>query len=149
MANWLDVISFIFTMGLFVGVIIGVLYASNAISKAMANTKESLKAKGVDLSKSGMSVRTSGRYTREDYIDATQRGIIKSMSAASFRRQDPSADASVNANSNGKVHYAAPPALERRDSNASVKTTNSIGEKEKKKHLFGGLRKSHSVKEKS
>ncbi|TFK51384.1 hypothetical protein OE88DRAFT_1735293 [Heliocybe sulcata] len=138
MATWLDVLSFIFTASLFAGVAIGVAYAGNAISNAMASTKESLKAKGVDISKSGMSVKTSGRYTREDYIDATQRGFIKSMSATSFGQQDPAT---------GNGHANAPP-LERRGSGASVNSTNSVGE-EKKKRRFAGIRSSLGGKEKS
>lgn len=35
-----------------------------------------------------MSVRTSSRFNREDYVDATQRGFIKAMNASSFATAD-------------------------------------------------------------
>ena len=47
-----------------------------------------LKERGIHVSDKGVSVKTSSRFNREDYIDATQRGFIKSMSAASFGTAD-------------------------------------------------------------
>ncbi|EPQ53132.1 hypothetical protein GLOTRDRAFT_107221 [Gloeophyllum trabeum ATCC 11539] len=129
MPGWVDFLSFILTAGLFGGAIVAAIYAANAISKAAENTKASLKAKGVNISKSGMSVKTSARYTREDYIDATQRGFIKSISAASFGQHDPTTP--------------QPPVLERRDSAASTNSVASIGDKERKHRLFG-MRRTHS-----
>ena len=45
---------------------------------------ERLKSRGVNISDKGVSVKTTSRFNREDYLDATQRGVIKAMSAASF-----------------------------------------------------------------
>ncbi|KAI0641659.1 hypothetical protein C8Q79DRAFT_918996, partial [Trametes meyenii] len=67
--------------------------AMRAISQAVQATKDSLKSKGVNVSKSGVSVKTNKRYEREDYLDATQRGFIKAMKASSGGNQagqDPS-----------------------------------------------------------
>ena len=36
------------------------------------------------ISDKGVSVKTTSRFNREDYVDATQRGFIKAMGAASF-----------------------------------------------------------------
>ncbi|KAL1744741.1 hypothetical protein HDZ31DRAFT_63802 [Schizophyllum fasciatum] len=91
----------------------------------MENTKAKLKERGFDVSKGGVSVKTSGRVERDDYIDATQRGFIKAMNAASFRK-DAHPSPSVHASGSA-------PALDRRDSGASL----SAGDEKKKKRLFG------------
>lgn len=44
----------------------------------------SLKDKGLHISDRGVSVKTTSRFNREDYVDATQRGFIKAMGASSF-----------------------------------------------------------------
>lgn len=48
----------------------------------------SLKNKGLHISDKGVSVKTSSRFNREDYLDATQRGFIKAMGASSFGTAD-------------------------------------------------------------
>jgi hypothetical protein len=50
----------------------------------------SLKEKGVNLSDKGVSIKTQSRFSREDYIDATQRAFMKlpASGAASFGHAD-------------------------------------------------------------
>jgi len=84
MANWFDIVSLVLTFSFFGGVIYGVVVVANKLKEAVGTTKESLKNKGLHITDKGVSLKTSSRYSREDYIDATQRGFIKSMSAASF-----------------------------------------------------------------
>ena len=38
-----------------------------------SHCRNRLKGKGLDISKSGMSVKTDKRFNREEYLDATQR----------------------------------------------------------------------------
>jgi len=83
MAGWLDFFSLLFTTALFVGVVIGVIYAGRAISQAVESTKSSLKDKGINISDKGVSVKTK-QYNRSDYLDSTQRGVIKALNASSF-----------------------------------------------------------------
>ena len=47
-----------------------------------------LSKKGLHITPSGLSVKTEKRFDREDYIDATQRGIMKTMKVASFAQVD-------------------------------------------------------------
>ncbi|KAI0067447.1 hypothetical protein BV25DRAFT_1819786 [Artomyces pyxidatus] len=84
MAGFIDVLSLIFTVSLFVGAIVGVVIVVRKVSQAVDSTKASLREKGWTISDSGVSVKTSKRLNREDYIDATQRGIMKAMSASTF-----------------------------------------------------------------
>ena len=92
-----------------------------------------------------MSVKTSRRFDREDYVDATQRygrsfaspfisdhlssrGIIKAMGAASFRKNAAASSPDVT---------GVPPAMDRQTSStSSVNSTDSI-EKKKKRFGFG------------
>jgi len=116
MANWFDVISFLLTASVFVGVVVGAAFAVGKISEAINTTKETLKAKGVNISDKGVSVKTSARMTREDYIDATQRGFIKSMELTKKAGGFSTADNITN-----------PPAVHRKDSGASFASTGSAG----------------------
>ena len=52
--------------------------------------RHSLKEKGVNISDKGVSLKTQQRFTREDYIDATQRAFMKlpASGAASFGHAD-------------------------------------------------------------
>ncbi|PFH49181.1 hypothetical protein AMATHDRAFT_48943 [Amanita thiersii Skay4041] len=44
----------------------------------------SLKSKGYDISKTGVSVKTSKRFDHEHYVDAVQRGFIRALGASSY-----------------------------------------------------------------
>ncbi|KJA18910.1 hypothetical protein HYPSUDRAFT_44758 [Hypholoma sublateritium FD-334 SS-4] len=83
---WLDVFSLFATIAVFGGIIYGIIFVTKSINEGVASTKESLKTKGFNVTASGMSIKTSKRFDREDYVDATQRGIVKAMQASSFRR---------------------------------------------------------------
>ncbi|KAF9650424.1 hypothetical protein BDM02DRAFT_1431731 [Thelephora ganbajun] len=83
MSNWLDLISFVVGLALFIGVVIGVIYVARVTSNAIDETKKSLNERGVDVSASGISVKTRKHMTREDYLDATQRNIVKAIQTTS------------------------------------------------------------------
>ncbi|KAH9475013.1 hypothetical protein JR316_0012112 [Psilocybe cubensis] len=127
MASWVDFFSLIATITVFGGVIYGILYVVKSINEGLSSTQASLKSKGLDVSSTGVSVKTSKRFGREDYVDATQRGIVKAMGASSFRRADSSTTSSAT----------SPPQINRTDSSASLKSSASNEEKKKKKSLFG------------
>ncbi|KAH7886772.1 hypothetical protein F5I97DRAFT_1927079 [Phlebopus sp. FC_14] len=123
MASWFDLFSLVITTLFFVGTIVGVIYVARVISSSVHSTRESLKSKGISISDKGVSVKTEKRFDRGDYVDATQRGIIKAINAASF----------------GK-------AIDR-DNNHSVRSTtssNSEGDSEKKGVFGMSMRRSHS-----
>ncbi|KAJ8688950.1 hypothetical protein PTI98_013020 [Pleurotus ostreatus] len=124
MANWIDLFSLFATIAVFGGIIYGVLYLVNSVSQGVASTKEALANKGLHISDKGVSVKTSKRFDREDYVDATQRyvlspsakhpltsapdrGFIKAMNAASFGHASSS-----------------PQSIGRSDSNSSLKKKN-------------------------
>ncbi|KAF9476131.1 hypothetical protein BDN70DRAFT_882844 [Pholiota conissans] len=62
------------------------MFVTKSINEGVASTKQTLKSKGIDVTASGMSVKTSKRFGREDYVDATQRGVVKALQASSFGR---------------------------------------------------------------
>lgn len=84
MASWIDVLSFLTVTSLFVGTIFGVVFVTKRLSAAAQHTKESLQHKGISISDKGMSIKTSKRFDRENYVDATQRGVIKVLDASNF-----------------------------------------------------------------
>jgi hypothetical protein len=84
MASWIDVFSFLTITSLFVGTILGVVFIAKRISAAAQNTKKSLQTKGISISDKGVSIKTSKRFDRENYVDATQRGVIKALDASNF-----------------------------------------------------------------
>ncbi|KAF8980666.1 hypothetical protein BDQ17DRAFT_1380486 [Cyathus striatus] len=84
MAGLLDVLSLLFFIGIVGGSIYGVMYVIKAVSSGIESTKENLKKQGLEVSGSGVSIKTSRRFDRENYIDATQRGIVKALDSASF-----------------------------------------------------------------
>ncbi|PPQ91269.1 hypothetical protein CVT25_006212 [Psilocybe cyanescens] len=128
MAGWVDFLSLIATVAVFGGIVYGIIFVVQSINDGLTSTKASLKSRGLDVSASGVSVKTSKRFGREDYVDATQRGIVKAMGASSFRRNDSSSTASAT----------APPQIQRTDSAASIRSTGSSSEeKKKKKSIFG------------
>jgi len=93
MPSWGDVISFVLTFSLFAGVIVGGMFISRSLNQTVASTKQSLKEKGLNLTSDGtLHIKTSGRYSHEAYLDATQKAFIdgaKRMQAAgSFGHAD-------------------------------------------------------------
>ena len=108
----------------------------------------SLRDRGLTISDKGMSVRTTGRYSREDYVDATQRGLMKAMGASSFATAD-NVDGKTTSHSvldntpDGGLKFSMP-ALNRQLSEASILSNSSGSDKEKKKSRFR-LRKKSSA----
>ncbi|KAI0808299.1 hypothetical protein C8Q74DRAFT_1363695 [Fomes fomentarius] len=88
MAHWFDYLSLFLTLSIFAAIAYVYLNAKKAWSGAVASTKDSLKSKGMDLSSSGLSVKTDKRFDREQYLDATQRGFIKAFNASSAGNHD-------------------------------------------------------------
>lgn len=84
MASWIDVFSFLTTTFLFVGTIFTIVFLTKRFSAAAQNTKESLQNKGISISDKGVSIKMSKRFDREDYMDATQRGVIKVLDASNL-----------------------------------------------------------------
>ncbi|KAF8423181.1 hypothetical protein L210DRAFT_3570377 [Boletus edulis BED1] len=82
MASWIDIFSLIMTTLLFVGFILAVLYVSRATSSRFQSTKASLEQRGITLSRDGVSLKTERRFDRDAYLDATQRGLVKALGAA-------------------------------------------------------------------
>jgi len=136
MGQWLDIFSLILTTILFVGTIIGVVLLVKKISDGITSTKQSLKEKGWTVSREGVSVKTSRRFDREDYIDATQRGIMKAMNASHYGANTPG-----SASTSPRVPPKTPD-LNHNASAASLKTNGSgssegsNGEKEKRRGLL-------------
>ncbi|KXN82484.1 hypothetical protein AN958_02494, partial [Leucoagaricus sp. SymC.cos] len=130
------------TIGVFGGTIYGVVYVVKQVTESVHSTREKMKEKGYDISRSGVSIKTSKRLDRQDYIDATQRNMLKTMTAASFNRRADSIDGSHSPNSipssntsplqsaNSSGFSSRPAMMERTSSNASVKSGGS-GEKKK------------------
>ena len=114
----MDIISLLVTVAIFAGVIYGVIFATQLINSGVKSTKESLKKQGVDISDHGVKVKTNKRFDREDYVDATQRGIIKAMGAASFRRGDETSNP-------GSPSGSAPRTTTRTRSSQSTNSTSS------------------------
>ena len=84
------------------GVIYGIIYVINGIQASVASTKESyvihdtdisltahvshshsLKTKGLNVSHTGISVKTSKRFDHEDYMDATRRCVFSHLISSS------------------------------------------------------------------
>jgi len=123
MANWVDVVVLVITASIFGGIIYGIMAVSKTVDQGVKSTKEALKSKGLDISEHGVKVKTDGRFDREQYVDATQRGMIKAMGAASFGKSTP----------DGSPVTAPKPLASRQISSTS---TTSTSEKEKKKGFF-------------
>ena len=114
----------------------------------------SLKSKGLNITDQGVSLKTSKRYDREDYIDSTQRcvsinshrffaiqflispyrGFIKAMGAASFGTSDSNMSTPSNSST------SLPP--KRQDSASSIPGVGDEKEKEKKGRF--GMRRAFS-----
>ncbi|KAJ7122931.1 hypothetical protein C8R44DRAFT_784953 [Mycena epipterygia] len=125
MANWLDLISLLATVAVFGGIVYAVLVVVRSVSQGVESAKEGLKTKGLHITDKGVSVKTSKRFDREDYVDATQRGFVKAVNASSFRKggaNDSQSDGHLSPSSGLK-------------SASSSSLASSDGEK-KKKGLF-------------
>ncbi|KAG9312595.1 hypothetical protein JVU11DRAFT_6992 [Chiua virens] len=77
----IDIFSLVMTTFLFVGTIFGIFYAIKSISAYLKTTKASLEARGCTISSGGVSFKTEKRFDREDYLDATQRGLVRALGA--------------------------------------------------------------------
>ncbi|TFY80332.1 hypothetical protein EWM64_g3683 [Hericium alpestre] len=134
MASWTDIFSLILvrilltpcelklstfeqTIAIFVGTIVGVVLLVRRFSAYISSTKESLKKRGWTISSNGVSVKTSKRMNREDYLDATQRGFIKAM-GSSRHGADPSMN-SAHTTPNSSPSLASRPAPLSRTSSQS------------------------------
>ncbi|KAF5375915.1 hypothetical protein D9615_008186 [Tricholomella constricta] len=142
MANWIDFFSLVLTLIIAGGVIYGILFISKQITQRMESTKEKyafsppsavcipliisvppparLKNRGLTVSNKGVSIKTSKRFDREDYMDATQRGVVKAFGASTF-------------GSHG--NESGPSKVQRQVSSPSLKSSSS-GEEKKKRSLF-------------
>ena len=83
------------------GVIYGIIYVMREIQASWASTKESyvafdlvhdagashtshcysLKSKGLNVSHTGISVKTSKRFDREEYMEATRRCVLSPLTS--------------------------------------------------------------------
>ncbi|KZP07039.1 hypothetical protein FIBSPDRAFT_1041240 [Athelia psychrophila] len=88
MAGILDFLSLLLTASVFVGVIVGIIFVVQQVQAAVAQTKESLKKKGLNITDTGVSVKTDRHLDREDYLDATQRNMVKAFQSSSFAKVD-------------------------------------------------------------
>ncbi|KAF8224905.1 hypothetical protein L208DRAFT_1409327, partial [Tricholoma matsutake] len=133
MANWIDVFSFAATVTVLCGVVYSVLFIVQQINDSIQNTKASLKTRGLDISSKGVSIKTQKRFDREQYVDATQRGFVRAVGAATF----------------GKADNASPPLppssrMSRQISSSSTKSNGSNDETKKR----GFFSRTNSSKEK-
>ncbi|EIM84994.1 uncharacterized protein STEHIDRAFT_122917 [Stereum hirsutum FP-91666 SS1] len=127
MGSWGDLLSLVLTFGLLAGVAFAAVVGARRISEFTNQTKTSLKEKGWNISGEGVSVKTNKRLERSDYIDATQRGMMKVMDAATY--------GGTAQNAPGAGEGAKP--LNRTHSKTSSQTTFFGGE-EDKNHDGGG-----------
>ena len=97
----------------------------------------------MNVSATGVSVRTASHYSHEDYVDATQRGFIRAMNASGFSTSD-NIDGSDSASPNGLKTPSLRPSISRQASSASVRTEGSTtgpeGDGKKRKHFSIGKR---------
>ncbi|KAK7061246.1 hypothetical protein R3P38DRAFT_2828380 [Favolaschia claudopus] len=107
MAGWSDMISLFLTVSIFGGIVYVILLVVQSVSQGVESAKEGLKTKGVHITDKGVAVKTSKRFDREDYVDATQRGIVKAVGASSYGKRSESGD------------HLSPPAMASRSSSAS------------------------------
>ncbi|KAG8215886.1 hypothetical protein J3R82DRAFT_7853 [Butyriboletus roseoflavus] len=128
MASWIDVFSLLMTTLFFVGFIVGVLYVVHTVSSRLQSTKTSLEQRGITISRDGISLKTQQRFERDDYLDATQRGFVKALSAATVGPESH------------KLAF-----LPNSSSNATSGLVNPSARNEHERQAFGvALRRSHS-----
>lgn len=109
MASWIDILSLLVTIGVLGGTAWGIVYAVKQVTESFQMTKQKMKDKGYELSGKGVSIKTSKRFDRQDYIDATQRNMIKTMTATSFNRRPDSQ--SPNSSTQATSSFAARPVI--------------------------------------
>ncbi|EGN97382.1 hypothetical protein SERLA73DRAFT_184073 [Serpula lacrymans var. lacrymans S7.3] len=142
MASWVDLFSLLATTLFFVGVIVGVVLLGRQISNAVQSTKESLNNRGIAISDKGVSVKTNKRFDRSDYVDATQRGLMKALGSSTFGSSLGEDEAKKNTLRSKSATSLTEGKSHRKSSNASV-TTNGSAEERERRRIFG-MRKSHS-----
>jgi len=80
---------------LVVGTVAGGIYAFRMIAATIEKTRNDLRSKGVNISDSGVQIKTNKHYDHDDYIYATQKALTSGMDpmakASSFKRVDPDA----------------------------------------------------------
>jgi len=86
MYKFYDLVSFLFTTAIVVGTFIVIALLVHAYSDALQATKSSLEKRGWKVSSHGMSVPVGKRklHDRENYLDATQRGLSRAANASTF-----------------------------------------------------------------
>lgn len=89
MANWVDFLVVGIILSILIGVGFAALTLTGKVQDAVKTTKASLGDKGVNISASGISVKTDKRLDREAYLDATQRSMVNAVKAASFGGPSP------------------------------------------------------------
>ncbi|KAI5123025.1 hypothetical protein M0805_007646 [Coniferiporia weirii] len=141
MASWYDLFTLVLTISAFVGAVLGVRFVAARIRAAVDSTKESLKSKGLTISDKGVSVRTSSHLSREDYVDATQRGFMRAMNVAGFSKSNNIGDDPVDSPGSGPGSGSPPKPAEmaRHESNSSLHSNGSMDtadEKEPKRRHF-------------
>ncbi|KAJ7222426.1 hypothetical protein GGX14DRAFT_540412 [Mycena pura] len=148
MANWLDVIALLVTVAVFGGIVYVVLLIVRSVSQGVESAKEGLKTKGLHITDKGVAVKTSKRFDREDYVDATQRcvrstanhrtrlltfllrrGIVRAVGAASFRKGGA---AEPGYSSDGHLSPSSPSLK----SSSSASSIGSVDGEKKHRHLF-------------
>ncbi|EKM74853.1 hypothetical protein AGABI1DRAFT_65280 [Agaricus bisporus var. burnettii JB137-S8] len=124
MAGWIDLFSLFVTVGVISGTIYGIVYLVKQVTDGIQSTKERMKQKGYDISGKGVSIKTAKRFDRQDYIDATQRGMMKTMTAASFNRRAESSDgqSSPSTSFSPSMSGSRPSAMPRANSSNSAKS---------------------------
>jgi len=115
-------------------VVVGALYVAKVVSDTIDQTKKTLNEKGVNVSASGISVKTSKHMTREDYLDATQRKFVKAIQTSTTSVTDSDGMTQQN----GGQHNS--PSIKRSSTGGSNRSADSA---KKKSGLFG-IRKSAS-----
>ncbi|KAJ3798468.1 hypothetical protein GGU11DRAFT_582999 [Lentinula aff. detonsa] len=138
MAELTDFIALIATIAIFAGIIYIIYTVTGTVSEGVKSTKDKLKEKGYEISDQGMSVKTSKRMNREDYVDATQRGLIRAMGASSFGSNTTgSVQTPASTSPSATPTNLSAPTLKHRSSSSSTKSVSS-GQKislfGKKKH---------------
>ncbi|KAI0682919.1 hypothetical protein BC835DRAFT_1423815 [Cytidiella melzeri] len=103
MATWGDYISLTLTLSIIAALVYGVLYLNQSLQKVVTSTKDHLHNRGIDVSKKGASVKTKTKLgNREEYFDATQRGIVKALSSSSVGHDSLDRTRSQDSKSSGK-----------------------------------------------
>ncbi|KAF8597400.1 hypothetical protein BDV93DRAFT_610413 [Ceratobasidium sp. AG-I] len=88
MANWLDLLGFLTFLGIFGGVIYAAIALNKQFSGAVESTKDGLKKRGLDITETGVSVKTDKRLDRSDYLAATQRNLVGALKGATYGSPD-------------------------------------------------------------